>query len=438
MLAVGDVSACFRNSPWAIQDKVVTAIRDVANPSLIRIDHVVAFGFACGPGNAGAVMDAILDILEATGIPARKWVDDYMFQNAPWDGLAQRGHPLFPLTGNTLTFTQRSDITITVHSTLAESRAAIPQLHSADAPIPAGYTALLFSYAYTLDNVIDITGQLDVPWAPKKWQGFSFEVEFLGFTWDCWHKRVYVPDGKRQKYLGRIDALLAADRVTLRALEKVYGCIMHVTFVVRLGRSRLPSIQRAMQGFDSVRWSQRKLTGAARKDLEWWRSTLAVPGAFRTLVNRGPPVERGISVDASKDFGIGLRIEDKYKAWRWKPNALGQGGRDIGGAEAIALEFALRYLIAMGIRDELTRVLGDNTSTIGAYDRGRGRNIWTNMAVQRTWELQDKTNCEMHVEYVRSADNPADPVSRGDFSGLTRLPCMFAIPDDLTPFLVEV
>ena len=92
-------------------------------------------------------------------------------------------------------------------------------------------------------------------------------------------------------------------------------------------------------------------------------------------------MDREISVDASKDYGIGLCMGDRFKAWKWQDRALGTGGRDIGGAKVIALEFAIWYLAAIGIHNELTKVLGDNTSTIGAFNRGRGRNIWTNESV---------------------------------------------------------
>lgn len=426
MLAVGDVSACFRNNPWTARDKCLTAIRDVADPSLIRIDHVISFGFASGPGNAGEVMDAVIDVLGAIGILARKWVDDFIFQNSPIFTPPASAHPGFPLTANTVTFIAPPHPLITVHSPLTHSRKALPHRLPPGESIPDGYTSMSFDYDYCLDDINRVTSQLGIPWAMQKWQEFAFEVDYLGFSWDSWHKRVYLPDAKRLKYLTRINALLGEPHITLQPLEKVHGCLMHVTFVIRAGLSQLPSLQRAIQGFKGSRFVKHTLTSTARRDLLWWRSTLAQSDTFHALINRGTPINRQISVDASKEFGIGICMANAYKAWIWKPGALGQGRRDIGGAEAIALEFALRYIDAMGIRDELTRVLGDNKGAIGAYGRGRGRNVWTNEAVQRTWELQEAINCELDVVYVRSADNPADKVSQGDFSGLSRLP--FSIP----------
>lgn len=280
LLAVGDISACFRNNPWMVRDKALAGIRDVASPGLVRVDHVISFGFASGPGNSGEAMDALLDILGAIGVSANKWVDDFLFRNQPVVGPHPPHHPDYPLTPISITFILPTHSSITPHSTLAESRAAIPRRLGKGEAIPEGYTSALFAYAYNLQDVEVITSPLGIPWAAPKWQDFSFEADYLGFRWDVWHKRVYLPDPKRLKYLARIDALLSQPRVRLKPLEKVHGCLMHITFVIRLGLSRLPSLQRAMNGFQGSQFMQHTLTSAAHNDLVWWRNMLAEPGAF--------------------------------------------------------------------------------------------------------------------------------------------------------------
>lgn len=424
-------------------------LRDVAEPDKFRIDHVISFGFASGPGNAGQVMDATVAILKAEGVDdISKWVDDFMFYRTGHQcGSGVAVNTAAPERASQLTHETRSfivsDAKITTHSTLAESRAAIPVPYRPGDLIPLGCTVVEFTYGYTVADIVRITAPLRFPWAEAKWQMHAFENTFLGFTWDVWHRRVSIPDSKRIKYVGRVHALLSATEavgVGLKALEQCHGSLMHITFVMRDGLSRLPALQRFINGFKLSYHVRHRLTPAARSDLKWWQSALGSPGAFRTLVDRGEPVERGISVDASKTFGIGIRTGNQYKAWKWKRGALGPGarGRDIGGAEAIALEMAIRYLRAMGVRGEFTAMKGDNTSTIAAFDRGRGRNVWTNESVRRSRELLQEMDGEVAVTYVKSADNPADQVSRGDFTGLTRLPCTFAVPDELCMFMTEV
>ena len=89
-----------------------------------------------------------------------------------------------------------------------------------------------------------------------------------------------------------------------------------------------------------------------------------------------------ISVDASKNWGIGLQVEDSYMAWKWKEGALGSSGCDIGGAESIAIEFIYHYLKAAGICDKLVLVHADNMGSNAAHKKGWGHNLWSNAAIQ--------------------------------------------------------
>jgi len=302
-----------------------------------------------------------------------------------------------------------------------------------------GASVRAWKYRYTLDDVTAITDDLGVPWALQKWLGFAFERAFIGFLWDYFLKRVTLPDMKRLKYLARAKDLLSANghKTKLQPVLKLHGCLMHITFVYRQGRSRLPAIQRFMNGFQSAH-AMHTMTKAVLEDVRWWADQLSQPGVYRNLVNCDPPVDYGISVDASSDWGIGLRVKDRYKAWRWKLGALGSNGRDIGGAESIAIEFSIKWLAARGTRNQTIKIEADNQGANGAFSRGRGRNRWTNEAIQRGWGILEAAGFEIAVEYIASAANPADPVSRGIFGGLERLPEQFEIPVDLVPFLYEV
>ena len=88
------------------------------------------------------------------------------------------------------------------------------------------------------------------------------------------------------------------------------------------------------------------MTSTVLEDIQWWVRQLSQLGIHHNLTHWNPAVDYGISIDASSDWGIGLWVGNQYKAWRWKLQALGQGGRDIGGAESIAIEFAIWWLVA--------------------------------------------------------------------------------------------
>jgi hypothetical protein len=125
-------------------------------------------------------------------------------------------------------------------------------------------------------------------------------------------------------------------------------------------------------------------------------------------------------------------------AWKWKEKALGSGGRDIGGAESITIEFIYRYLQAIGVCNEWVLVQADNLGSNAAHNKGQGCNMWSNAAIQWGWEIGHATGLELDIQYIASADNPADQVSCGDFARLHKLECVFSIPDELLPFLKEL
>ena len=59
-----------------------------------------------------------------------------------------------------------------------------------------------------------------------------------------------------------------------------------------------------------------------------------------------------------------------WAAWRLAPSWKAEG-RDIGCAEAIALELAVLWVMSSDILDVHVVVHSDNTSVIGAFNKGR-------------------------------------------------------------------
>ena len=77
------------------------------------------------------------------------------------------------------------------------------------------------------------------------------------------------------------------------------------------------------------------------------------------------------------DWGIGIVVGGRWAAWKlclgWKAE-----GRDIGWAEAIALELAVLWLEQENYTDAKILIRGNNTGVIGTFIRGRSRNILWN------------------------------------------------------------
>ena len=139
-----------------------------------------------------------------------------------------------------------------------------------------------------------------------------------------------------------------------------------------------------------------------------------------------------------------VQLGHRHHSWRqvvhldlapgWKSE-----GRDIGWAKSIALELAVLLLVNLNFRDCSIVIRGDNTGVIGAYDKGRSRNVPRNESICRITSYIVPNNIMIVPTYVASASNRADPISRG-ILGPSHLRAVSppALPPELIPFLQNV
>ena len=356
------------------------------------IDHVFPFGLTTAGGVQGHVADATVDILACLKVsPVKKWVDDHLiFRIATSGGLNLPDGSMSP-----------------------------------------------FKYPYSLNDIINLTAPLGVPWHTTKRQDFTFNVLYLGFLWDIPHKSVTLPDAKQQKYLAKIAGLLArlssAQRISFTEAMSINGTLSHITFVIPHGRSYLSGISQFIAQYPS-RFASRFPPPSVINDLKWWFNVLSHPPTPRSLSPRGPPVDLDLWVDASTDWGIGICIGQRWDAWRtiagWKGN-----GRDIGWLEAVAVELAVRSLHSVGWKNAHIIIHSDNQGVIGAFTHGRSRNFQVNLVIRRVEQIAMSSNVLHTLTFTPSAGNKADPVSRGEVGSLESRLSSFQLPVELHTFL---
>jgi hypothetical protein len=169
------------------------------------------------------------------------------------------------------------------------------------------------------------------------------------------------------------------------------------------------------------------------RDLKWWAATLTNPGTFRLLRPRGPLLDLEIFVDANTDWGIGIILDGQWAAFHlthnWK-----SPGRDICWLETLAIEFLAYIFEKLNIRERHILIRSDNQGTIGSMEKGRSRNIHINLAIRRTYAIFANLFITPVIEYVPSADNLADPISRGEVGHLDPNQLIhISLPEELTP-----
>jgi hypothetical protein len=83
-------------------------------------------------------------------------------------------------------------------------------------------------------------------------------------------------------------------------------------------------------------------------------------------VHRADAWDLDIAIDASKSWGIGVVIDNQWDAWHWKAHWHFEG-RNIGWAEAIAIELVMHILFERGLSDAVVLIHGDNQGVIGLF-----------------------------------------------------------------------
>lgn len=343
------------------------------------IDHCLPFGLAPAGGLWGLIADAIVAILLAHGIgPTFKWVDDFLFFR-------------------------------------------------------------LLHQHYTLATIREITAPLGLPWHTTKCHDFDTCFTYLGFNWDLTTKTVTLPFAKQQKFLLKVTALLGTPggRWAIRDVQSVHGSLNHVCQVLLRGRPYTSSLSHFASSFDPDLPLQRRYPPpAVLTDLQWWVRILsgAVP-IMRSLQPLPAALALEVHIDASSAWGLAIVVGDTWQAWRWKGDWKGEG-RDIGWAETVAVELLAGAAVAMGLAPAHVHSRSDNDGTIGAFNRGRGRNQATNRCLIRIQDICAASNLSLSLSYIPSEFNRADRFSRGDFDlGMPRLSVEVPLNSEVAQFL---
>jgi hypothetical protein len=291
-----------------------------------------------------------------------------------------------------------------------------------------------FSYPYDKPSALSIISSLRVPWHPEKGSAhFDSQFIFIGLHWDLSSRSVSLPPHKRLKYLGRVHSFLdrfSNSRCQLREVEKLHGTLCYASFVYSDGRSHLPSLSNFAATFHGDTYIFRFPSHALLTDLKWWSARLA-ESFCRSVHPPGPLSPLDIFVDASTSWGIGIVIDRKWMAFKLQPSWK-IPGRDISWLEMVAVELTSYIFDVWDIHDVRVVIHSDNQGTIGAMGKGWSPNYHINMSIRRSFSILTPRFILPSLIYVESANNPADPISRG-ILGLDelRIPIRLRLPDVL-------
>jgi len=291
-----------------------------------------------------------------------------------------------------------------------------------------------FRYNYDYDTALSIIQPLGIPWHRKKGtQKFHHIITFISLEWNLHDHTVTLPEKKRLKFLQHCHSFIAnfsSHPCTLNDIDKIHSSLSYISIVYPHGRSYNAPLSSFASSF-RTEFQTRRPPPLVLSSIQWWISTLEMVGSPRLLIPRGDVIDLGIFVNASTSWGIGVVISGQWTAFRLAPDWK-IPRRDICWLETLAVKFAVYYLEKMGFQNSRLLIHLDNQGTIGALDKGRSSNVPINLAVCRTYTALAAISVSVDINYIASADNPADPISRGILGPLSsKLNISFHLPKEL-------
>jgi hypothetical protein len=178
--------------------------------------------------------------------------------------------------------------------------------------------------------------------------------------------------------------------------------------------------------------TKHKLSIPAADDISWWRAKLSESFVGLTIMRPPDPLPNELFVDASTGWGIGLILDGKWLAWELK-DGWKSDGRDIGWAEMVAVELAVRTLVTAKFSNCHIIIRSDNKGVTGALAAGRSRGTQQNAILREIVKLIQDKRIWVSTVWVSTHSNPADGPSRGVFPNRSSL---YAFPPKI-PFHIQ-
>lgn len=289
--------------------------------------------------------------------------------------------------------------------------------------------ALLSGCTVASQAIVDFLKELGWQISEEKMQQPGRIVTHVGIEWNLDTKEMRLPQKKREKYLAKVAKMLEAftkdEGVKEDELQSLVGSLRYVGNILPSTRSHLSHFYAFLRGYTRPH-ARRRLHWAEKRDLDWWKKFLEESPLTSTFA---PPLDEFpayFTADASNSaLGIYIRTPSQMADppivytksftllpdWRTRFRAKDV---DISHAEAWAFETLLEAAVRMGARNCRVKLRTDNMLWLLSYKKGWSADGLRNAAIARVNALAAYYSLTLDIEYIASAENEADAVSRGE------------------------
>lgn len=174
------------------------------------------------------------------------------------------------------------------------------------------------SCAHLVSCMINVCGELGVPFAPAKWVSPATKAIYLGLEIDSIKMVITIPQGKLLIIITKVEGALKLTSITLRELQSIIGSLSFVCKAVSPGRAFLRRLIDLTCGADKP-WLRIRLSAGAKRDLEMWllflrqfNGAAIIPDIAWT---EGSDIQ--LFTDASGELGFGGYFKGKWFQGRW-------------------------------------------------------------------------------------------------------------------------
>ena len=221
---------------------------------------------------------------------------------------------------------------------------------------------------HDVDKLLEIFEDIGLPVAPKKLEGPSTSLTFLGIEIDTVSLEIRLPADKLHRLQDLLRSWLSRSSCTKQELESLIGYLSHACYVVRAGKSFL---RRLIELVGVARRAHHfvRLNTSHRADLWWWEAFLAPlnhASFFQGIPSR--PCFSFFS-DASGSVGCGAIWSPYWFQVKWQSQLFSQWPEL--GSDSITFEELLPILWGLAVwgihwRQAAVTIYCDNQGAVAA------------------------------------------------------------------------